>query len=243
MNPKIKRMTETAFVAGLLGLCLRLILYRIGFDEKNILSASHPLHLACMVLTVLAAVYLAFSIRNTGRKHFPRSPLGRLGILAAACLTALHAFTLSRDSGDLMDKVRTVLAFAGAASMALCALPGMNRRLHTGALGIVTVFFALDMLCRYRAWSGNPQLPDYCFQIFACVLLSLCSYHRLAFATGLGKGRILFFCCLMSLCLCLLCAAGPETRVFYLGGACWAASCMCTIQPPAEKQEESDVPA
>ena len=36
MNPKNKRLTEIALGAGLLGLCLRLILYRFGFDEKNI---------------------------------------------------------------------------------------------------------------------------------------------------------------------------------------------------------------
>jgi hypothetical protein len=248
MNPKNKRLTEIALWAGLLGLCLRLVLYRIGFDDKNILSDTHPLHLICLALTALTAVYLAFSLRGLKGssdpvKNFPRNPLRNLAMGAAAVLTTLHAIELCGVSGDWMDKARTVLAFACAASMALCALPGIQPKPRTVALGIITIFYALDMLSRYQAWSGNPQLPDYCFQIFAGALLSLCSYHRLAFATGLGQRRALLFCCLMGLFLCLLCAAGPETGFFYLGGACWAGSCLCAIQPPAEEQEETDVPA
>lgn len=249
MNLKNHKPLIFALLAGVVGFCMRATLYRTGFDDKNILSATHPLHLACVAVTLLTAAYLLLSLRGLSgsgdpAKNFPRSEVRSLAILGAACLTLLHALALTRVSGNLMDRGRTVLAFAGAASMFLCALPGSHRKARTLALGIITVFYALDMLCRYQAWSGNPQLPDYCFQIFACVLLSLCSYHRLAFATGLGKRRMLLFCCLMSLTLCLMCAAGPETRVFYLGGAFWAAGCMCATQPPAEDaQEETDVPA
>jgi hypothetical protein len=249
MKPKTKKLTVIALSVGLLGLCLRLLLYRIGFDEKNILSSSHPLHLACLALTVLAAVYLAVSLVSPrGGKvtagTSPRAPFGCPVLLAAAAFTLLHGLELTRKSGDLLDTARMVLAFLGAGSMALLALTGRNRRPRTVALGMISVFYALDMFCRYPDWSGNPQLPDYVFQVFACVLLALTGYHRLAFHVGLSKGRMLQFCSLMSLVLCLFCAAGPDTRAFYLGSACWAAVCICVPELPAQscphKQDPDD---
>ena len=243
MNRKLSKLTAAALLAGLLGLWLRLTLYRTGFDEKNILSSSHPLHLACLGLTLLLAVYLVFALRSADTAATRCPALIPLAMIAGAVLTMLHGMDLLRESFVPLDTARWVLAFGCTVSMGLCALPGMGHRIRTAALGIITVFYALDMLCRYQGWSCNPQLPDYCFQVFACVLLSLCSYHRLALVTGLGRPRGLLFCGLMGLTLCLFCAAGPETKFFYLGGACWAGSCLFTPQPPAEKQEDTDVPA
>ena len=252
MHSKTTKLLTHTLAAGALAFILRLSLYRFGFDEKNILSPTQPLQLACLALTVFMAVYLGLTVRTLGGSqnpagNFPGSPLRTLGILAAACFTAFHALTLTRETSAPLSLLRTVLAFAGAGSMALSILiPKRLRWMRTICRGVICVFFALDMLCRYQSWSGTPQLPDYIFQVPACCLLALLSYHRLAFDTGLGSRRKLLLLCLMGIFLCLLCAAGPETQVFYLGGACWAGCCMCTVVPPAErraKEDPGDVPA
>ena len=236
MNTKTSWLLPATVSCGILGACLRLLLYRIGFDEKNILSASHPLHQACLVITVLLAVSLLLQVRrlkgsSDPNLNFPKSRLRGVGLLSAACLMTLHAMTLTEKIPSLLALVRMILAFGCAGSMALCALlPRKLRRAQILCRGVITLFFALDMLARYQQWSGNPQLPDYVFQVLACVMLSLCSYQRLAFDTGLGKRRTLLFVSLMALYLSLLCAAGPETPVFYLSGALWAGTCMCTVQ-------------
>lgn len=251
MYLKTNKLLSHALAAGALGFVLRLVLYRVGFDEKNILSATHPLHLVCLVLTAFMALYLALAVRKLGGNNdpaanFPASASIRPGMLLAAGFTAMYALTLVREVSAPINLIRIVLAFAAAGSMALCALtPQRFSGLPTLCRGIICAFFAADMLCRYQAWSGNPQLPDYTFQVLACVLLALLSYQRLAFDTGLGNRRSLLWCCLMGIFLCLLCAAGPDRGIFYLGGACWAGSCLCTLLPPAEAvpEEEPDVPA
>jgi len=246
MNRMIKKLTAVTFSVGLLGLCLRLQLYRVGFDAKNILPSSHPLHLACLGLCLLTAAYLLWSLRNvSGSKGFaltvPESRLRALGILAAGCLMAVHGVQLIREANSLLAAVRIALALGCAVSMVLSALmprgiPAVRIICH----GLITLFFAVDMLCRYPQWSGNPQLPDYVFQVFACVLLALTSYYRLAFETGLGKRRTFLFCSLMGLCLCLFCAAGPDTRSFYVSGACWAGACIRVPRHPGKpKQAET----
>lgn len=250
MNPKTTRMLTRTVIAGLIGFALRLVLYRFGFDEKNILSSTHPLHLACLALAALVAVYLLLEIRRLGGSNdpavnFPHSPLRSLGMLVAGFFIAFHGISISRNTGSLLALARTALAFGCMVSMVLCALVPMHvRKLHVLCRGVICLFFGLDLLCRYQSWSGNPQLPDYTFQVLACSLLALGSYHRLAFDTGLGNRRALLLCCLMGLFLSLVCAAGPDTQGFYLGGAFWAGACMCTAEAPEEiKEDASDAPA
>ena len=242
MNAKTSRLLAAALSCGILGACLRLLLYRIGFDDKNILSATHPLHRICLWMTALLAIYLLLVVRrlkgsNDPGQNFPKSTLRQMGLLSAGCLMTLHGLTLTENIASLLALIRMVLAFGSACGMAACALlPGKLRRVHIFSRGVICLFFTLDMLARYQNWSGNPQLPDYFFQVLACVMLSLCSYQRLAFDTGLGKRRMLLFTSLMAMYLSLLCAAGPETPIFYLGSTLWAGSCMCIPEPPVQEE-------
>ncbi len=246
MNLKQYKPVIFALSAGVLGFCLRLTLYRTGFDEKNILSSSHRLHVACLILTVLVAVYLILTVRRKKTADapveiFPDSPLRNLAALVSACLMGGYALSLRRELCSPLEIARMALALGSTVSMVHCALPRMPRKgIHGVLLAFINIFFAADMLCRYQGWSGNPQLPDYTLQVVASALLALCSYHRLAFCTGLGKAWAMKLCGLMGLYLCIVCAAGPETPGFYLGGAFWAFNCLCGIRP---REEETDVPA
>lgn len=249
MRFKTAKLLCPALGAGALTLGLRLYLYRTGFNQKNILPASHPLHLICMGIAGLMALYLALAVRKLdgsgkARRNFPAHPLRNLAILAAGGLIAFHGIALFREATAILPRIRSGLALGAACSMILSLLVSRKKLMLQSLLhGIITVFFAVDMLCRYREWSGNPQLPDYVFQIFACIALCLCSYHRLAFDAELGKRRMLLWTSMMALYLCLTCVSGPETRVFYLGGALWAGSCLCSPKPPVDFQEEVSNPA
>ena len=232
-----------AAAAGFAGFALRALLYRIGFDEKNILSASHPLHLVTLVLTAAVAGYLVFRVRKQEEDAAAGSPWVRfLAGLLGGYFLFLHGITLARELLGLLTALRCAGAMIGAGAMMVSVFPPLkSRRVQMLCHGLITAFFALDMLCRYRDWSGNPQLPDYVFHVLCAVCLSLCSYHRLAFDAGLAKPRRHSFCCLMALYLCMTCLVGPEGWEFYLGGAFWAAACLFT--PATPKKEAKDVPA
>ena len=249
MHKKTAKLIFPPLVAGVLTLGLRLYLYRTGFDHKNILSSYHPLHLICMGLAGLTALYLALAVRKLDgskkpRRNFPPHPLRDLAIIAAGCLIAVHGIVLFREATAILPRIRASLALGAACAMLLCPfVPRKKLGLKSLLHGIITVFFAVDMLCRYREWSGNPQLPDYVFQIFACIALCLCSYHRLAFDAELGKRRMLLWTSMMALYLCVSCVSGPDTEIFYLGGALWAGSCLCSPKPPVDFLEDSSDPA
>lgn len=238
------KLLLTAAGAGFLGLCLRALLYRIGFDDKGILSASHPLHLACLVLAAAMAVYLGIQALRA-KDGDASGPWLRflLGILGGYFLM-IHGLTVARDFSGLLDIARSGMALAGGLAMMVSVFPPMeNRRIRLVCHGLVCVCFAMDMLCRYQNWSGNPQLPDYVFHVLACVGLSLCAYHRVALDTDLAKPRACKFCSLMALFLCLLSLVGPEPWEFYLGGAFWAAVCADLPIPTEQEEELPDVPA
>ena len=255
------RPVFVAACGGFLGLLLRALLYRIGFDDRGILSASHPLQLACLVLAAVVILYLALKSRSLPEYPDDQSQLRFLLGLAAGCLLLLQGLTLYHQSTAspnlnhlfsgslptvrrvtaLLPLSRCLLTALAGIAMAICGLPdAKNRSLSAVCHGAVCVVFAADMLGRYQSWSGNPQLPDYVFHVLAGVALSLSAYQSLALHTGLGKLRIHRFWCLSALFLCILCLAGPEPRAFYLSGACWALFCLLTPMPPQAREPEEE---
>lgn len=243
-QPKILTLLTLCLIPGLLGLLLRYFLYRFSFDEKGILSSSHPLHLICVILTAATAVWLLLTLRTMKKQDFrPGSlavPCRVLGGVLAGLLMAVSAFSLFREGSGLLARVRAILALIAALAMPLSIYAPREMKFpRLGGRALICLYFVVDMLSRYRGWSGNPQLPDYVFHVAALVCLSLCSYHRLAFCTRLGKRKAHAFFSLMAMVLCLMSLVGPETKLFYLSGALWAGAGMCTLTPPAYPKKQT----
>lgn len=232
-----------AAAGGFLGLLLRSLLYRIGFDEAGMLPAFHPLQTATVILTLFMGAYLVLMARRSPENTQAHPVLLPAAGFLACCFLLLRtsAFRQMRGPLGLCCLLLNILA---AASMFLCLLPQpKSRRISAFCHGLICTAYAADMLIRYRDWSGNPQLPDYCFHVLAGVAVTLCAYHTLALHTGLGKPRIHRFWCLSTLFLCILCLAGPEPRSFYFSGACWSMFCLFTPVPEEAEEENDDVSA
>lgn len=265
MNLRQTKPILFALSAGILGLCWRVMLYRTGFDDKGILSGSHRLHLGCLILAAIAAVYLALKVRSLPEdtEDCPRLRLG-LG-LAAGLLLLFHGAALFRPAVDLfcqaadsllpirrisgifrlvsaaLPLIRCGLTLAAAGAMAFIVFPGAKESQAAACHGLVCVAFAVDMLSRYRDWSGNPQLPDYVFHVLAGATLCLCAYQTLALHTGLGRPKLRKFWGLLALFLSVLCLSGPDPRAFYLSGGLWGLNCLLTpVTPEPEAEEEND---
>ena len=253
-NSLRKEPTFVAAAGGFLGLLLRALLYRIGFDEKGILSSTHPLHLAGLVLAGAMILFLALEARKLPEHTEDLPRLRFLLGLAAGCFLLIQALALYRRTpvspnllASALSLIRCILTALTGIVMVVCSFPAKKSR-NISALchGAVCMVFVADMLGRYQVWSGNPQLPDYVFHALAGVALSLCAYQTLALHTGLGKPKAHRFWCLAALFLCVMCLSGPEPRAFYLSGACWAYCCLLAPLPPeteAADEETADVPA
>ena len=228
-----------AALGGFLIFLIRSQLYRVGFDDRGILSASHPLHLISLVLAAAMALYL---IRASRREFSGGASLARfLTGLVGCYLLLLHGLNLFRELNGPLSLLRFALAIGAAIAMAVCVFPVEKRNFITAScLGLVCIHYGMDMLCRYRIWSGNPQLPDYCLHVLCAVALSMGTYHALALYTDLAKPRQHRFFCLAALYLSLACLVGPERWEFYLSGAFWAVACLMLPGPSQEEDPEED---
>lgn len=245
---KPKYIPHIVCAAGLIGLLLRVLLYVFGPDDRGLISKSHPLHIACWVLAAATAVFAALSARKLGSSNayednFPANKNRVVITVLAPVWFLVSAFSAWELAADTVGLVWVVFSFAAVPCLAYtgyCQITGKKPLFIFH--GIVCIFFALDMVCRYRIWSGNPQLPDYSFRLLACAFLTLSAYHRMAFDVDLGRRRMFLLCSLMAVFFCTVSVIGPGNQAFYLGGALWALSTLCPMKlrrkPKPEIPEE-----
>ena len=223
---------------GLVIIGLRGLLYSFCIDEKGILSASHLLHQICLVLAVGWLVFLAFRVRELGGNNDPQEnfslwPWAVAAAIAGGYLTIQHG--LQQLAPNTMNVLRLALTLLAAISMVVSLFLKDKRGIAFRVY--LCLYFSLEMLLRYRSWSGNPQLPDYVFHVAACASLAVCAYQRLAFDVGLGHRRWLLYWGLAAIFLCLSALVGPENWEYYLGSGLWAFSALCRLDPPVITEE------
>lgn len=229
--------------AGGLGFVLRIALYAIGIDGRGLLESGHWAHIAVWVLTAAIAVVLLICCRSlTGPEElsnaYPPSATAALGAFAAMAgigITTLREFSEFSSRIHLAVWVLGLCATIAMAFIGLCRFRGKKTYflLHV----VVCVYFALRMVSRYRLWSSDPQLQDYCFYLTAYVALMLTAYHHAAFNAGMGSHKLLWFFSLAAVYLCCLSLKGNTDTVLLLGCGVWAFANLThlTVQPRRQR--------
>lgn len=228
---------------GFAGMLLRAALYALGTDERGLIGNYHPLQLVCLLLAAAMAAYALIALKmDKGSNDYAFNfPANRNAVMFAVPMSICYlatGYTTYKSAFDRFDTACAVLALVSVPCLILsgvCRFRG--KRVPFGLHGIVCLFFAADMICRYRTWSGDPQLVDYLFQLLACVFLTLTAYYRTAFDVDMGNRRIFRFCSLMAMLLCMFSFAGPENLPFYLGGFLFALSGICPSKPVKQAEE------
>ena len=226
VNPTKFKYAVTA--AGALAFLLRLALYLSGTDEKGMLPSVHWAGIALWVLTlaVLAGLFACTRSICGPRRYqdsFPVSWVSAAGAFLAALGLAVTAVSDAAISTGFADLAVRILGFASAAALlavGLCRMTGAKPPFPCHA--VLCVYFALRMVCQYRRWSGDPQLQDYCFTLFALVALMLSAYQQAAFDAGIGSHRTLWFLSLAAVFLCCPAMYGSRDWVLLLTCGVWA---------------------
>lgn len=238
---KLSALPFLVLGAGGIGLVLRVLLYMLGMDSRGLLPRYHVLHVITLLLTVLVAAGLVYVIWPLGgssryRKNFPASRSAAAGIWTSALCLLISAFNLVRRADETLEYILTALAFSSVVSLLVTGwLRLRGKRPFIAFHSILCLFYVCNMVCQYRVWSGNPQLPDYLFQIFACVFLTLSSYYRAAFDLGMGRRRLFLFSSLMAVYLCFLSLVGSGDGMFYFACGLWVLSGLCVLDPPPRR--------
>lgn len=212
--------------AGLVGAIARSALYLLGKDSSGLLTACHPLHLLCWVLTAAVALCLWAVLRKLApiNDYSANFPTNNRVLPASILVAAGIAITVLTDLNprDRLALTRTVLGLLSAAALVTIGVGrAADKRPKFYLYGALCLFYAIHMICRYKVWSGNPQVADYCFSLLACACLTISAYQRAAFCAGVGHRRVHLFFCLMAGFFCVLCAPGEDHSLLYLTSGCF----------------------
>lgn len=240
-----KILSLLAIAAGLLCAAARFFLYAFGYDEQGLMENTHFLHLLCWIVAAGFSAYTALTLWKAKLPAaYEENFLSGRSMMFLAVLVPLwflaSAFETPELVTDRLTLSRAVLSFAVVPCFAVtCWFQNRGKRPVFLLHGIICIFFMVDMICRYRPWSGNPQLADYSFHLMACIFLTLTAYHRTAFDVDLSSPGMFRFCSLMAIFFCFGSLVGPEDAQFYIGGALWAVSGLCPSEPSAQPVPEA----
>lgn len=212
--------------AGIAGAFARFALYTFGPDPAGLLPRNHILELLCWVLTAAVAVCVTavvMKIKDSDDFHrcFPRMP----AILAPSIVAAVGLLATLLQGLQLSTKLHLVWLLLGFASIPALILIGWLRtkgqKPTSWVYSLLCMFYGVHLVCCYQTWSGNPQLPDYSFPLFACVFLILAAYHRSAFCAGMGRRQGHLLCSLMAGYFCILSCTHSDFPWLYLTHGCF----------------------
>ncbi len=150
---------------------------------------------------------------------------------------------------DVFAAIAGALGLVAAACLCVQALLRREGKASAAAGMVITLALVVDLISRFRHWSSDPMVRDYCFQLFACLFAMLAAFHLAGFPMNLGRRRTAIFTALCAGFFCLICLADPGTdsRLHYAGLALWLLGGGCSLQkiqpapqaPDAEGTQEA----
>lgn len=207
-------------------------------NSSGLLPHRHPLHSLSLAVAACALVLIGVSVRNlSGTDAYkPNFPFSRnraqSSFLAGLVLLPVMSRILGSAAGSL-ELVWAVMGFAACGLFLATAYFQMKgEKPHFLLYFGICLFLVVHTVCCYRIWSGNPQVEDYIFSVFACVFLTLFAYHKTVFSAGAGKRRMTLYTGLMAMFFCAAALVGPDDGQFYAAGFLWATGNLCVIDPP-----------
>lgn len=225
MNQNKKRLANTMTTLGAVLLALRLRLYIVAVDSKNLLISGHWLsYVIWAVAAVCLAVVVVAALRTEERKSLsvggPIAALGD-GLFALAILIAV----LDMDTPvSVLEKARLVVGYLCVPALLVSAVfRAKGKPVFFGCFCVVCVFFALYMVGFYQTWSSNPQLQDYGFAMLACAAVTLFAYQNAALSVGIGSRRVWLATGLATVAFGISAVSGSIfSMMLYLGAVGWA---------------------
>ncbi len=210
MEQKLSRTSvmATTVVLAIAAYFLRLNQLAVAFDAVGNKTGKG----VALFNWVTAAALLLFGLYSRslkGRKKYAAiagqsMPVAVVGGLAALMMAISGVLLLlhSTQQGDWMvaaGSILTALCWAAAA-----ALRYRGKRIHAGLFILPAVFYIVELVFRFRFWTRDPIILDYCYDLAALICVMCAVFHLGSFAFDKGVRRLTVF---FSMCGVFFCAA------------------------------------
>lgn len=211
------------------------------------------------VVTVLAvAVFALYSRSLKGRKKYPAiagQGLTELLLGAAAALVMIVAGIVlllhPAMQGDQLVAAGSILT---GICWGLTAVGRyMGKKVHVLLFMVPAAFYVVELVCRFRFWTRDPIIIDYCYDLFALISIMCATFHLGGFCLETGARRLTVF---FSLCGVFFSAAAmvkttAANALGYGAAILWLLANLWLLlrtsrkreEEPAEETEEVEAPA
>ena len=218
-------MIMTIILAGL-GFFLRHTQLQTAFDAIGVIPGSKMTLIWVSVFVVLLFVAMSFLLRNRKKYQSLAStrPLPLAGGCAAGILLAVDSVLLLIANSQKVDLVIGLGGVAAAACwIGVSVLRYRGAKAHAALYLVPVVFFVVELVCRFRFWTRDPVILDYCFDLLAlissmCGLLHLSAY---CFDQGARRITVFFALCGIYFSAGAMAGASAEMLLGYLAAAIW----------------------
>lgn len=250
MKRKFTR-TNILLAAVLLALAaffLRLSQLSFAFDENGMTTGKGILFFS--VVTILAVIAFALYSRSLkSRKKYSAiagQGLTELAVGAAAAILMIAAgLVLLLHPGQQGDRL---VAF-GSILTGICwgltaAGRYMGKKVQALLFMIPAAFYVVELVCRFRLWTRDPIIIDYCYDLFALISIMCATFHLGGFCFEQGARRLTVF---FSLCGVFFSAAAlvraSASAVFgYLAAILWLLVNLWLLLRSSRKREQAEIP-
>lgn len=172
-------LTVLCAIGGILCLFARQWMFTTGVGPTGLVYTRHTGALMGWGITAVVCLALFLSLRWRPRCRICPTPVSGIGQLCAALGYGSAAWLLAKGSTQTLTLIAAALGAVCCLMslwMAISAFRG--KQPPAPAFFPAVVFFMLFLVCRYRQWSGEPELQRYLFQMLATVCLLVTAYRR-----------------------------------------------------------------
>lgn len=218
-------MIMTVILAGL-GFFLRRAQLQTAFDEIGLIPGSKMPLIWVSIAVVLLFAVMSFLLRK--RKKYQTLSSTRMLPLAGGCLAggllAVGSVLMLLAGSQKMD---LLLGFSGVVAaacwIAVSVLRYRGTKAHTALYLLPTLFFVIELICRFRLWTRDPVILDYCFDLFALIAIMCALIHVAGFCLDQGARRLAVFYALCGIYFSAVSMAGAAVEVVlhYLAAVIW----------------------
>ena len=228
---------------------LRLSQLAFAFDENGMVTGKGIVFFT--VVTVLAvAAFALYSRSLKGRKKY-NAIAGQgltefaLGGIAAVLMAAAGVvlFLNPAQQGDRLVAGGSILTGLCWAMTALTHRAG--KKAHAALFMVPAAFYVVDLVCRFRFWTRDPIIIDYCYDLFALISLMCATFHLGGFCFEKGARRLTVFfgLCGVFFSAAALVQASAAAVLGYLAAILWMLANLWLLLRPSRKREEAEAEA
>lgn len=191
-------------ILALWSLCAALLRFcNLGsaVDELGLFISGHPSTILLVTISGIAvAMLLGLSWRSPGRgtDHtvLTYGPISTGLSMAAGAILLLGVVLETQWAAlDVWNAILLILGLSAGGAMVLLAKQRQSGKSVPMCALLPVLYLLFDLIFLFKAWSTDPVILDYCFQLAALIFSLLGFYGSAGFCFDLGHSRkTLFYC-------------------------------------------------